>query len=272
MVRSLWTAATGMIAQQTAVDTISNNIANVNTTGYKTNQNEFKSLLYQQLQAETTSANGEKKVIDSQVGLGVRSSSITTIFTQGNFYESSGNADFAIDGTGFFAVKSGNGETLYTRNGNFNFSENGNNSLTLTDSRGYAVLDSRGAAIVIPQNVSASSLQLSGDGELFYTDENGSVESLGIRIGTWQFNNPAGLEKLSDSLYKVTTASGTAVNEATATNIEKSTIVQGYLEGSNVQLADEMVNLIIAQRAYEANSKAITTSDEMMSQANQLKR
>ena len=103
-------------------------------------------------------------------------------------------------------------------------------------------------------------------------DENGNAVSLDIRIGTWQFNNPAGLEKLSDSLYRVTGASGQALNEETTANIEKSKIVKGYLEGSNVQLADEMVNLIVAQRAYEANSKAITTSDTMMEQANQLKR
>lgn len=272
MVRSLWTGAAGMIAQQTAVDTIANNIANINTTGYKSSQNEFKSLLYQQLQTKTTSANGEQKPIDSQVGLGVRSSSITTIFTQGSFYESNGNADFAIDGSGFFGVKDASGEVYYTRNGSFNFSENGQGGLVLCNSQGSSVLDSKGEPIVLDESVPVSNLNLSGDGELFYMDENGNAVSLDIRIGTWQFNNPAGLEKLSDSLYRVTGASGEALNEETTANIEKSKIVKGYLEGSNVQLADEMVNLIVAQRAYEANSKAITTSDTMMEQANQLKR
>lgn len=271
MVRSLWSAATGMIAQQTAVDTISNNIANINTTGYKTNQTEFKSLLYQELQAKTTSANGETKPINSQVGLGVRPSSITTVFTQGNFYESSGDADFAISGDGFFAVRGTDGQTYYTRNGNFNYSE-GVNGITLCTSDGQAVLDEEGKPIVFNSGIATSSITVSGDGEFYYRDETGNPASLGIKVGLWQFNNPGGLEKMANSLYKVTGASGNALNEVTTTGIEKSTIAQGYLEGSNVQLADEMVNLIVAQRAYEANSKAITTSDEMMGQANQLKR
>lgn len=271
MVRSLWSAATGMIAQQTAVDTISNNISNINTNGYKTSQNEFKSLLYQELQTETTSANGETKPINSQVGLGVRSSSITTIFRQGNFYESSNNFAFAIDGDGFFAVKGNDGSTYYTRNGNFQLSI-GAKGLTLTDSEGNPVLDTKGRAIVFDKNMTASNISVTGDGEFCYPDKSGNPVSLGVTIGVYQFNNPSGLEKLDSSLYKVTAASGNAMNEATATNLEKSTVVQGYLEGSNVQLADEMVNLIVAQRAYEANSKAITTSDEMMGQANQLKR
>lgn len=272
MVRSLWTAATGMIAQQTAVDTIANNIANVNTTGYKTNQNEFKSLLYQQLQSKTTSANGETKPIDSQVGLGVRSSSITTIFKQGSFFESTGDADFAISGEGFFGIRGNNGEVFYTRNGDFTFAENTDGNLVLTDTQGHPVLNTEGAPIEITADVEASKIEITSNGELYYLDADGNAVTLGSTIGTWQFNNPAGLEKQSDSLYRVTAASGAAINESTAANIERSTVVQGYLEGSNVQLADEMVNLIVAQRAYEANSKAITTSDEMMSQANQLKR
>lgn len=271
MVRSLWSAATGMIAQQTAVDTISNNISNINTTGYKASQIEFKSLLYQELQARTTSANGEEKPIASQVGLGVRPASITTIFTQGNFYESPGVADFAINGDGFFAIRDGSGELRYTRNGNFNYSE-GPEGLTLCNSEGYPVLSEEGQPIVFDGSMSASLITVSGNGEFYYQDATGNPVSLDVRIGLFQFSNPAGLEKLGNSMYAVTGASGTAINEATATNISRSEVAQGYLEGSNVQLADEMVNLIVAQRAYEANSKAITTSDEMMSQANQLKR
>ena len=270
MVRSLWSAATGMMAQQTAVDTISNNISNINTTGFKTSQNEFKSLLYQELQAETTSANGETKPIDSQVGLGVRSSSITTIFRQGSMLESPSAYAFAIEGNGFFSVKGNDGNTYYTRNGNFNISV-GRNGLELTTTEGNPVLDTRGQPIVFQGTLTASNITVTGDGEFCYLDDKGNPASMGIRIGISQFNNPAGLEKLDSSLYKVSAASGNPINEATATNIQKSTIVQGYLEGSNVQLADEMVNLIVAQRAYEANSKAITTSDTMMGQANQLK-
>lgn len=271
MVRSLWSAATGMIAQQTAVDTISNNIANINTNGYKTSQNEFKSLLYQELQSKTTTANGESKPIDSQVGLGVRSSSITTIFTQGSFYESTSDTAFAISGDGFFAVKGADGNTYYTRNGNFTLSKD-TNGITLSTSDGEPVLDSKGNKITFNNNMTSSNITISQDGEFYYPDANNNPQPLGVKVGVFQFNNPSGLEKHDGSLYSETAASGNAINEATANNITKSTVVQGYLEGSNVQLADEMVNLIVAQRAYEANSKAITTSDDMMSQANQLKR
>lgn len=271
MIRSLWSAATGMQAQQTAVDTISNNISNINTTGYKTSQNEFKSLLYQELQTKTTSKNGDAKPINSQVGLGVRASSITTIFTQGSFYESTNPFAFAISGDGFFGVQGKDGNTYYTRNGNFQMAI-GSKGLELTTTEGEPVLDTKGKPIILESGITASNITMSSDGELYYPDENNNPKSLGVRVGLFQFNNPAGLEKHDSSLFSVTAASGNAINEDTATNIKKSVVAQGYLEGSNVQLADEMVNLIVAQRAYEANSKAITTSDEMMGQANQLKR
>ena len=271
MIRSLWSAATGMQAQQTAVDTISNNISNINTTGYKTSQNEFKSLLYQRLQTETTSANGETKPINSQVGLGVRSSSITTIFTQGSFYESTNNFAFAISGDGFFGVQGKDGQTYYTRNGNFQLAI-ASDGLALTTTEGEPILDTTGKPIKLKGDYTASNISVTADGQICYPDDTGNPRPIGMTIGLYQFNNPSGLEKHDSSLYSVTTASGNPINEATATNIKKSSIAQGYLEGSNVQLADEMVNLIVAQRAYEANSKAITTSDEMMGQANQLKR
>lgn len=271
MMRSLWTAATGMIAQQTNVDTIAHNLSNVNTTGYKTEVAEFKSLLYQNLQTQTTTANGENKPISAQVGLGVRNSSITSIFRQGSFLESSSSSSFALDGSGFFAVQGNDGNTYYTRNGNFNWSM-GNNGLTLTTSDGMAVLDSNGNPIVLDGTYTATSIVITSDGQFCYPDENGNPQPLGISIGVYQFQNPQGLEKLDSSLYGVTDASGAAINEATANNVQKSTVVQGYLEGSNVQVADEMVNLIVAQRAYEMNSKAITASDEMLQQANNLRR
>ena len=273
MIRSLWSGATGMIAQQTAVDTISNNIANINTTGYKTNRTEFKSLLYQELQAKTTSKNGDEKPIHSQVGLGVRNSSITTIFSQGSFYESTNNFAFAIDGQGFFGIRGADGKTYYTRNGNFNVSTYSGGRLALTTSDGNPVLDSKGQPIIFRAGITATNISISDDGTLLYPDEKNNLQSMGIQIGLYQFNNPEGLEKLSDSLYNVTAASGPVINEATTTaRIQKSSVKQGYLEGSNVQLADEMVDLIVAQRAYEANSKVITTSDTMMEQANNLKR
>lgn len=271
MVRSLWSGATGMLAQQTAVDVISNNIANVNTAGFKTGQMEFKSLLYQELQTKTTSANGDTKPIDSQVGLGVRNSSITTIFTQGAFLESGNNTAFAIGGDGLFGVRLADGTTAYTRNGDFHFALH-SQGLELTDSNGNAVLDTKGQPIVIKgEEYMSSRITISGDGELFYPDENNNPKSMNIKIGLWQFNNPAGLEKRDSSLYVETAASGKPLNEADNRTLSKSKVVQGYLEGSNVQLADEMVNLIVAQRAYEANSRVITTTDTMMQQANQLK-
>jgi len=272
MIRSLWSAATGMQAQQIAVDTISNNISNINTTGYKTSQNEFKTLLYQELQAKTTSANGDTKPINSQVGLGVRNSSITTIFTQGSFFESTNNFAFAIQGDGFFGIKGQDGNTYYTRNGNFQLSLGTSGGLELSTTDGERVLDTEGKPIIFDKTMTASNITVSSDGEFMYPDEAGNPKSLGVKIGLYQFNNPSGLEKHSGSLFEVTNASGQAINESKSNGIEKSTIAQGYLEGSNVQLADEMVNLIVAQRAYEANSKAITTSDEMLGQANQLKR
>ena len=261
MVRSLWTAATGMIAQQTNVDTIANNLANVNTTGYKTQVNEFKSLLYQNIQTKTTSANGDAKPSSAQVGLGVRNASISSVFKEGSLTASDSDTAFAIDGKGFFAVRGADGNTYYTRNGNLKFTLASNGGNMLATSEGLPVLDTQGRPIV-----------LSKDGSLCYPDAQNNPQPIGITIGVFQFNNPNGLERLADSLYQQTAASGQAINEATNNNVERSSIIQGYLESSNVQVVDEMVNMIVAQRAYELNSKAITASDEMLQQANNLRR
>jgi flagellar basal-body rod protein FlgG len=270
MVRTLWTAASGMTAQQTAVDTIANNLANVNTTGYKNETAEFKSLLYQTIQTRTTSANGENKPIGAQVGLGVRNSSITSHYTQGALTETGTNSDFDISGDGFFAVRAEDGQTYYTRNGSFQFALGGN-GLVLATSEGYPVLNTAGNPITVPATYNAAKISVNTTGELFYTNPDGTTTALNQRIGVYQFNNPAGLLKLSDSLYQVSDASGAAINEATNANVTKSKVVQGYLEASNVQVADEMVNLIVAQRAYEMNSKAIQAADDMMQQANNLR-
>lgn len=271
MMRSLWTAASGMIAQQTNVDTISNNIANVNTTGYKTGQTEFKSLLYQTLNTRTTTANGEDKPIPAQVGLGSRVSAVNTIYTQGSLNASERNTDFAINGDGFFSVKGDDGETYYTRNGSFTWAI-GPKGTTLCNSDGYPVLDSKGKEIVVPKGVSADNMVISSDGSIGYRTTDGVYHNMNQNIGVFQFNNPSGLEKQSQSLLAVTDASGPARNEATANGLTKSKIMQNYLEGSNVQVADEMVNLIAAQRAYQLNSKAIQAADDMLQQANNLKR
>lgn len=272
MMRSLWTAASGMIAQQTNVDTIANNLANVNTTGYKTQVAEFKSLLYQDLQPKTTTANGANKPIPAEVGLGVRNSSISTSYAPGAFLASDNDTAFAINGDGFFAVRGIDGETYYTRNGNFTYAV-GTNGMMLTTTDGLPVLDSTGQPIVFDTSqYEMSKVYPSDDGSFGYLDANNNYVDLGMKIGIFQFNNPGGLEKLSGSLLAVTAASGDPINEALSDDVRKSTVKNKYLEGSNVQVADEMVNLIVAQRAYEMNSKAIQASDEMLQQANQLRR
>lgn len=283
MVRTLWTAASGMIGQQINVDTIANNLANVNTTGYKTETNEFKSLLYQNLQTKTTTANGEQKPIGAQVGLGVRNASITSHFTQGAFLASENPTSFAISGDGLFAVQTGpnpnvaNGTNVhFTRNGNFLFAlgDAGGNILKLTDSDGNPVLSATGQPIQINANqYMADRITVDGDGQLCYPDAANNPQPIpGLKIGLYQFQNPSGLKKEGDSVYSVTAASGMPINEENNNNVEKSQVRQGYLEGSNVQVADEMVNLIIAQRAYEFNSKAIQAADTMMQEANELRR
>lgn len=278
MLRSLWTAATGMRAQQTNVDTIANNLANVNTTGYKTEVNEFKSLLYQTIQTKTTTANGDQKPIPAQVGLGVRNASITSIFTDGALLASESDSAFGLSGRGFFSVRGEDGNVYYTRSGNFNWAINERGGIVLTNSDGLPVLDTNGNAISFGNEYISSRITVTGDGTFCYPDEANNPQPIlnaqgnQIRFGLFQFNNPAGLEKEDSGLFSVSAASGLALNEATTQGIERTKVSQGYLEGSNVQVVDEMVNLITAQRAYELNSKAITASDEMLQQANNLRR
>ena len=272
MMRSLWSAASGMIAQQANVDTIANNLANVNTTGYKNEKAEFKTLLYQTLQTRTTTANGEEKPIPAQVGLGTRIVAITSSFEQGPFLASESPTAFAINGDGFFSVRGADGNTYYTRNGDFKISIQNDGSMMLSTAEGYPVLNSEGQPIAFPADANASTLEIDSEGNFGYRDRDNNYVNLNMNLGLFQFNNPAGLEKLANGLFNVTAASGEALNEATTPNLQLSEVRQKYLEGSNVQVADEMVNLIVAQRAYEMNSKAIQASDDMLGQANQLKR
>ena len=170
MMRALYTAATGMLAEQTNVDTIANNLSNVNTTGYKTERTEFKSLLYQTIQTRTTSANGDQKPVGAQVGLGTRVAATTSMFTQGALLDSESKTDFAIQGNGFFAVRGEDGNTYYTRNGNFTWSLNAAGRTMLADSQGCPVLDSNGNEILVPQNVQSESMVFSDDGTISYRD------------------------------------------------------------------------------------------------------
>lgn len=272
MLRSLWTGASGMIAQQENVDTIANNLANVNTTGYKKEKTEFKSLLYQSIQKHSTDSDGNLKPVGVQVGLGVRSSAITSQFKQGPFLESNGAFDFAIEGEGMFRVQMSDGSIGYTRNGNFKLSV-GANGMTLCSSEGYPVLDVEGNPIEFTDpDFDANKLSFDQYGNLMYKDDRNNYQLMGIRISLAQFNNPAGLTKVGDSLFIQSAASGEPRIETVDGGIKVSKIVKGYLEGSNVQAVDEMVDLIVAQRAYEMNSKIITASDEMLQQANSLRR
>jgi flagellar basal-body rod protein FlgG len=193
------------------------------------------------------------------------------VFTQGSLYEADGATNLAVSGNGFFGVRGADGNTYYTRNGNFAFDLT-DSGIALTTSDGLMVLDTEGQPITLDGDLITSKITIGNDGTLYYPDDDGIAQSLGHTIGLWQFNNPAGLDKQGDTLFAVSEVSGEALNEATNTNLKKSKVIQGYLEGSNVQIADEMVNLIVAQRAYEMNSKVITTSDEMLEEANQLKR
>lgn len=280
MMRSLWSAASGMLAQQTNLDTIANNLANVNTTGYKKDTVEFKSLLYQTLQTSSTNNAGENKPVPAQVGLGTRIGSITTVFTQGSLQETTNTTYLAIEGSGFFKVRDADGNICYTRDGSFVFQpvEGG---MMLCTSQGYPVLDQNNNTIVVPSPAREEDVTIDREGNIFVAsgENNQKVALTSVangqtynqKIGLVQFNNPAGLSSIGGNMYQVTAASGQAIEESATEGITTSLVHQGYIEMSNVQVADEMVNMIVAQRAYEMNSKAIQASDEMLQQANNLR-
>ena len=270
MMRSLWTAASGMTSQQTNVDIISNNLANINTTGYKKESAQFKSLLYQTIQDQSYDNNGNPKPSGIQVGLGVKNSAITSQYTEGTLSETGSDYDLAIDGKGFFMVQTADGGTAYTRNGSFQMAV-GENGMVLATSDGNPVLDTNGQPIILDKSYNTSNIIIDESGNLCYPDANNNAKPIGIQIGVAQFNNPTGLSKSADSLLTETDASGTPLLEASGTTVGKYKIKQGFLEGSNVQAVDEMVNLIVAQRAYEMNSKIVKAADEMMQQANNLR-
>lgn len=270
MMRALWTGASGMTSQQTNLDTISNNFANINTAGYKKEETQFSSLLYQKIQTKTTDAQGNPKPVVAQVGSGVRTNGIVSIFKQGPLNETQNDWDFAIEGDGFFMIQDADGETAYTRNGSFQLAI-GSDGLTLATADGCRVLDTKGKPITFANGTDASKIKVDEFGNFMYPDNNDVLQKLDMQIGLAQFNNTSGLEKAGQSLYYATEASGEARLEADDTNLKASKVHSGYLEGSNVDTANEIVNLIVAQRAYEMNSKTITAADEMLQQANNLR-
>ncbi|MDP4182199.1 MAG: flagellar basal-body rod protein FlgG [Bacillota bacterium] len=266
MMRALWTAGGGMMAQQFNVDVISNNLANVNTTGYKKERAEFKDLLYETVD-RAYMLNGSGKPVNLQVGHGTAVVASVKNFSAGNLEKTDNNLDFAINGDAFFQVKGPTGETAYTKDGSFKVSI-GDQGNILTTSDGFPVLDDTGNPITL--NVDVSKLTVTSSGELNYIDQTGATVSLGQKIGLVKFPNKQGLEAIGNNLFKPNSASGAAVLDADQG--DKSSLQQGYLESSNVQVVEEMVKMIVAQRAYEINSKAIQSADEMLGLANNLRK
>lgn len=266
MIRALYTASSGMKAMQYNIDTISNNLANVNTYAYKKERAEFEDLLYVTMERAYVLEN-QGRPVNLQVGHGAVIRSISRDFTEGSLIQTENKLDFAIVGDGFFSVLHPNQNIYYTRDGSFKLSVTDEGNMLAT-ADGYPVLDENGEPIYFDYPL--DQMVISERGEISYVDEDGLVVPTGQRIGIFKFNNPQGLEAVGGNLYAENTASGFAVLDEELG--EPSTLKQGYLEASNVQVVEEMVNLITAQRAYELNSKAITTADEMMSIANNLKR
>jgi flagellar basal-body rod protein FlgG len=249
-----------MIGQQTNLDVISNNLANVNTTGFKKGRAEFHDLLYQTHRYPgTETAGGQEIPVGIQVGMGTRVIAVNKMFQQGDYKQTGNDLDLAIEGDGFFLVQV-NGEDAYTRAGAFEL----NNEGTIVTANGYVLQPE----FQVPDDT--TSIEISENGHVSCLDSNGS-ELAATDIEIYSFINNPGLRSAGRNLYYQTEASGEAT-AGTPGDENFGTIAQGYLEMSNVELVDEMVNMIVGQRAYEANSKSITTSDSMLSIANQLKR
>jgi flagellar basal-body rod protein FlgG len=260
MMRSLFVAATGMGAQQRQIETVSNNLANVSTVGYKKSRNNFEDLLYQIERAAGTPSSANTTVpVGIHHGHGVKHVSTEKVFTQGDMKNTGNELDIAIEGRGFFQILQPNGAIAYSRAGNFAKDQNGR------------IVTQDGFPLEPEINVPADSrqVQIGLDGQVSALV---GQDPLPTTIGTIQlarFANPAGLTPLGKNLYSTTAASGNPVVDNPGVN-GMGTLIQSFLEMSNVSVVDEMINMIIAQRAYEVNSKAIQTSDEMLQTANQI--
>lgn len=269
MMRSLWTAATGMKTQQLTVDTIANNLANANTIGFKKERIEFKSLLYETIRTAGDISKGGEPV-NLQVGHGVRPAGSLKTFTQGNLERTEAPLDFSIQGSGFFAIMMPNGKINYTKDGSFKMAIK-DDQFILTNVSGYPVMDSTGQIFTFDQGVQAEKLLVSEEGKFTYVTQGGQVD-LDKQLQVVQFRNVTGLKAAGGGMFETTVASGDGMPESENESFDKSVITQGALESSNVQAVEEMVKMIIAQRAYELSSKAIQTSDDMLGLANNLKR
>ena len=259
MIRSLWISKTGLDAQQTNMDVISNNLANVSTTGFKRARAVFEDLLYQTLRQPGAQSSQQTQLPSGlQLGTGVRPVASERIFTQGNLQKTDNALDVAINGGGFFQVQLPDGTTAYTRDGSFHVNAQGQ----MVTSSGYQVQP----AITIPNN--ALSVTIARDGVVSVTRSGTATPT---QVGTLQlagFINPAGLQSMGENLYLETAASGTPSANTPGSN-GLGLLNQGYVETSNVNVVEELVNMIQTQRAYEINSKAVQTSDQMLQRLSQ---
>jgi flagellar basal-body rod protein FlgG len=260
MMRSLWISKTGMEAQQTQLDTISNNLANVSSNGYKKAHAVFEDLMYQNLR-QAGANNTEQTTLPTglQVGLGTRAVATSRSFTQGNLQQSANNLDVAVLGNGFFEVQMPDGTTGYTRDGSFQVNAQGQ----LVTNNGYTVQP----GITIPAN--AQTVTIGSDGTVGVTLPGQSAPQSVGQLQIASFVNPAGLEPKGQNMFGETAASGSA-NSGTPGQSGLGTLRQGFVETSNVNVVEELVAMIQTQRAYELNSKAIQTSDQMLQRLSQL--
>lgn len=263
MIRALYSAASGMTAQQLNVDNIAHNLANANTAGYKMRRAQFQDLLYQSMVQPGASA-GQQTVVPTglQVGLGTRAASNEIVFTQGNFQATNNPFDLVIQGRGFFQVRTPSGELAYTRAGSFHLDRDGN--MVTADG------DPIEPQITIPPD--AQTISIAPDGTVSFTQQGQTAAQMGGQIQIAIFQNPAGLNSLGRNLYLPTDASGDATVGNPGGQEGMGALLQGYVEQSNVSVVEEFVNLIVSQRAYEANSKVVKAADEMYQQVNNLPR
>jgi flagellar basal-body rod protein FlgG len=260
MIRSLWISKTGMEAQQTQLDTIANNLANVSTNGYKRAHAVFEDLIYQNLrQAGANSSEQTQLPTGLQLGLGTRAVATARNFSQGNLQQTGNNLDIAIKGQGFFQIQMPDGTTGYTRDGSFQVDSQGQ----LVTNNGYVLQP----GITIPAN--AQSVTIGNDGTVSVTVPGQTAAQTVGQLQLATFVNPAGLEPRGANLYAETDASGTAQTSAPGSNGTGS-LQQGFVETSNVNVVEELVSMIQTQRAYEMNSKAVQTSDQMLQRLGQL--
>ncbi len=263
MMRSLWSAASGMRGEQTNMDVVAHNIANVNTYGGKKVRAEFQDLVYQTLRDAGAASGGDSQYPTGlQVGLGTRVSATNRIFTQGPLQTTENPTDIGIQGEGFFRVTMPDGTTAYTRDGSFKLDSQ--RRLVTTD--GYPLAD----GITIDETAPSDSIVISSDGRVSCTPAGGEQQEVG-QITLARFVNPSGLTSVGRNFFTVSEASGDAI-ESNPGEEGAGVLTQGTLEMSSVQIVDEMVSMIVAQRAYESNSKAVITSDSMLEVANGLKR